>query len=125
MSPADMLRRLGDNWINYALASPMRELMTGNGRDPGEFITGLNALHVRTQLVFPQMRPPEFEAVPESDRSVRVLYCSARAGLEPFVEGLLLGIARMFGTRGNVEQITPSVPDTTAEFRFSWSTADA
>jgi Haem-NO-binding len=123
LAPAEMLRKLGDYWIDYALASPMRELMTRNGRDPGEFITGLNALHVRTQLVFPQMRPPEFEALPDSDRSVRVLYSSPRTGLEPFVEGLLMGVARMFGVQGTVERLPASGADVTAEFRFCWTPA--
>lgn len=123
LTPAEMLRKLGDYWIDYALASPMRELMTGNGRDPGEFITGLNALHVRTQLIFPQMRPPEFEAIPESEQSVRVLYWSPRAGLEPFVEGLLMGVARMFGLQGTVERLTSLGSEVTAEFRFCWAPA--
>lgn len=123
LSPAEMLRKLGDYWIDYALASPMRELMTGNGRTPGEFILGLNALHVRTQLVFPQMRPPEFEAIPEGEQAVRVLYSSPRAGLEPFVEGLLMGVARIYGMRGTVERLPPSGAEVTAEFRFGWAPA--
>ncbi|MFM7121231.1 MAG: heme NO-binding domain-containing protein [Gammaproteobacteria bacterium] len=121
LSLDDMLRRLGDYWIDYALASPMRELMARSGRDIGEFLAGLNTLHTRAQLMFTDMSPPHFETHDLTPSSVRLVYCSSRAGLEPFVEGLFLGLGRMFNLQLRARSLPPSRPDVRAEYALEWT----
>lgn len=121
LSVDDMLRRLGHYWIDYALASPMRELMARSGRDLGDFLGGLNTLHARAQLMFTGMEPPHFETYDATPCSVRLVYCSSRAGLEPFVEGLLQGLGRMFDVQVRARPLPPSRPDVTAEYHLEWT----
>lgn len=117
----NMLRRLGDYWIDYALASPMRELMARNGRDIGDFLAGLNTLHARAQLMLNGMEAPHFETHDLTADSVRLIYCSSRSGLEPFVEGLLQGLGRMFNVQLRVRLLPPSRPEVRAEYVLKWT----
>ncbi|MGA0841010.1 MAG: heme NO-binding domain-containing protein [Pseudomonadales bacterium] len=121
LTPAEFMMRLGDFWIDFALETPMRELMINNGRDPGEFIAGMNLLHVRSQLLFARMEPPRIDAEREGENAMRIIYSSRRVGFEPFFEGTLAGIARMFGMDHTLERVPASRPDSSAEYRFTWT----
>ena len=74
-------------------------MMRTHGKTAREFLLKLPLFHTRVQLIFPQLRPPEFECTEVTDNSLLLHYRTPRpAGLEPFVEGLLKGIGEMFDT---------------------------
>ena len=56
-------------------------------------------------LMFPKLQPPEFKVFEVQTASLRLLYYSHRAGLEPFVVGLLQGLGKRFGTPATVSHV--------------------
>jgi hypothetical protein len=73
--------------------------MRAHGNSAKEFLLKLPVFHARVQMIFPELRPPEFECTDVADDSLVLHYRTPRpAGLEPFVDGLLKGIGEMFGT---------------------------
>jgi hypothetical protein len=59
-------------------------------------LVNLPNFHKRIVLMFPHLRPPEFECTDVKAVSLRLHYHSHRRGLAPFVTGLLEGLGEMF-----------------------------
>lgn len=106
-APADaVLRAFGEFWVLNTALESYGPLMRAGGRTAKEFLLKLPQLHARVQMIFPELRPPEFECSDVTDESLTLHYRTSRpAGLEPFVEGLLLGIGRMFDTPLTVKSL--------------------
>jgi hypothetical protein len=49
-------------------------------------------------MMFPDLKPPEFECSEAGPTAMRLHYRSSREGLAPFVVGLLYGLGEMFAT---------------------------
>lgn len=74
------------------------------GGSLAEFISNLDQLHVGVREAMPTASMPRFRLVEASDTELVVAYVSSRAGLEPFVCGLIRGLLRRFGHNGTVSR---------------------
>ena len=54
-------------------------------------------------LMYPKLTPPEFKVDNITDNSLWVHYYSKRQGLQEFVRGLLIGLAKMYEVKVNIE----------------------
>ena len=103
------LHELGEYWIPYASRAGYAALLERGGRSLPEFLQGLDAMHSRLALTYSSGdeggRWPSFRVTDIGDASLRLHYYSKRQGLQPFVVGLLYGLAKQFGTTVEVELI--------------------
>ena len=103
--PAEkILEAFGVHWVVHTAQEGYGDLMASGGSTFREFILNLPNFHARLSMIFPHLQPPEFESYPESDRSLRLHYWSHRAGLAPFVRGLIIGLGQLFDTAVTVTQ---------------------
>lgn len=93
---ADILRTFGRHWITYARDHGYAHVFKLAGRDLKQFIRNLDNTHTRLATTFPDMDAPSFAVEDNPDGSFDVHYYSSRPGLQPFVTGLLEGLAREF-----------------------------
>jgi hypothetical protein len=95
---AEVLRTFGRWWILHTAKVGYGHLMKASGRTLPEFLINLPNFHTRIVLIYPHLRPPEFECSDVTATSLRLCYRSHRRGLAPFVTGLLEGLGEMFHT---------------------------
>ena len=101
---AKLLHELGLTWVGFAARSGHATLIDRSGRTFVEFLQHLDAMHARLTLTLPELRPPTISVSDVTADSLLVHYKSHREGLEPFVVGLLHGLAQRFGNSIEVEQ---------------------
>lgn len=106
----DLLIAFGEHWVLNTATRHYGSLLDAVGRDLRDFLRNLPNLHVRVSLVYPDLIPPRFRVVEEGPRFLRLAYSSHRAGLAPFVVGLLRGLARRFDEPVAIEQVTVRGP---------------
>jgi len=106
-APADeILKAFGEFWVLHTALESYGSLMRSSGRSVKEFLLRLPQFHTRVQMIFPDLQPPEFQCSEVTDHSLLLHYRTPRpAGLEPFVEGLVQGIGRMFDTKVGVRML--------------------
>ena len=103
--PAEqILEAFGIYWVVQTAQKGYGDLMASGGTTFREFILNLPNFHARLSMIFPHLRPPEFECREEGTQSIRLHYRSHRAGLAPFVRGLILGLGQLFDTVVAVSQ---------------------
>lgn len=102
LTVAQALEAFGRFWITYADQSAYGQVMRMNGDTLAEFLSNLDRMHATIQRVLPETRMPSFHLESSSATYVNVLYQSDRAGLEPFVRGLLQGLMIRFGDTGDI-----------------------
>jgi hypothetical protein len=96
--PAEqILESFGTHWILYTAREGYGPLLNAAGSSIGEFLSNLDALHVRVGLIMPELRPPSFQVTTVGDDTFAVRYISERDGLAPMVVGLLKGVGQHFG----------------------------
>ena len=100
----DFMFRFGEYWITFADHCAYAPLMRIAGATFPEFIENLDRLHVGVREAIPNARTPRFRVVQADNTEITVAYYSTRAGLEPFVTGLLCGLLRRFGLDGTVKR---------------------
>lgn len=100
---ADLMRAFGQYWIRYTADAGYGDLLKGVGGSFGEFLAGLDAMHGRVAMTFPDLKPPSFECEELSPARYRLHYYSDRPGLEPMVVGLVEGLAERFSQAAKVE----------------------
>jgi len=122
---AAILKAFGDFWVLNTALESYGPLMRANGRSVREFLLKLPHFHTRVQMIFPELHPPEFECSEVTDHSLLLHYRTLRpAGLEPFVEGLVHGIGRMFDERVEVRMVENRGDGANhSVFHVSWSGA--
>lgn len=101
---AEVLRLFGHFWVLHTGKQKYGALMEAGGANLRDFLLALPQFHNRILLMFPQLRPPEFVVQELDATSLSVQYYSEREGLEPFVQGLLEGLALLFRTEATVQQ---------------------
>lgn len=102
VSAADFLRSFGRHWVLVTAPQHYGALMSFAGSSFAEFLSNLDRMHDRVATMFHNLQQPSFE-VEELDRSnLKLHYRSHRAGLAPFVEGLIGGLGERFGVRVEV-----------------------
>lgn len=103
-----VLNEFGKYWIEFAYKGDYRSVMNMTGNDLFSFLGNLNRMHDSVQLSIPGARLPTFIAENAQAQSIDVTYISEREGLEPFVEGLLIGLMKHFGHDGEVRLVGPN-----------------
>lgn len=99
MPAEEVLKGFGEYWVLRTAAEAYGPMMRAGGRTLRDFLLYLPRFHAHVETVFPELRPPEFACDNVGDCSLDLRYYSPRpVGLEPFVEGLVLGLGKMFGT---------------------------
>ncbi len=97
--PAEaVLHRFGMWWILKTGREGYGHLMNSGGKTLHEFLRNLPNFHTRIMMMFPDLKPPEFECEEAGPGVLRLHYRSSRKGLAPFVVGLLYGLGEMFET---------------------------
>lgn len=104
LEPQQVLERFGRWWVLKTGRDSYGHLMSNGGRNLGEFLINLPNFHTRIVMMYPDLRPPEFECSDEGPGRIRLHYRSTRRGLAPFVTGLLYGLGEMFDTEVVVVQ---------------------
>lgn len=95
--PAAFMEELGRYWVLEFAPRDYGALLDHAGPGLFRFLENLNDLHDRITTAFIEFRPPSF-SVESIAEGTLVHYRSDRTGLEPFVLGLLQGLAERFGT---------------------------
>lgn len=100
LSSEKLLFELGQHWIDFALQTPLGKFL--NFKEGGflELLTDLDQMHSRIKMVYPELNPPRFSVLKTEtlDKSgiIELRYTSHRAGLLPFLYGLLHRIAKEY-----------------------------
>ncbi|MBI4941935.1 MAG: heme NO-binding domain-containing protein [Actinobacteria bacterium] len=101
--PAEqVLEAFGEYWMQYSAREGYGELLDLMGNDLPTFLAELDDVHERLKLSFPDLVPPSMTVSDVTDASLVVHYRSDRAGLAPFVVGLLRAAAARFGRTAEV-----------------------
>lgn len=92
----NVLMMFGEFWIIEISQKKYPNLMATGGKGFREFMLNLPTFHNRVYLTYPKLIAPEFK-VREDNDILLVEYHSAREGLAPLMEGMLIGITKLFG----------------------------
>lgn len=104
LTQEQILEAFGEYWILYTAAEGYGELLELSGDTFEEFLRGLDTMHTRVALSYPQLQPPSFRCEKCDDGTLELHYTSHRSGLAPMVIGLLRGLAKRFEVQISVEQ---------------------
>ena len=102
-SPEYVLEQFGRYWVLVVAEQSYGDLMVFGGSSFEEFVGNLDALHNRLQSLFLNWSPPSFLLEKEDSGELRLVYISKRQGLEPFVTGLLHGLAERFDNEAEIK----------------------
>ena len=105
LSVPDLLRSFGHYWIGFASRSHYAPVMRISGDTLEEFLGNLDRMHNSIRMAIPEARMPSFRVMNTRADGVDIAYSSSRAGLEPFVVGLLEGLMERFQQQGEVRQV--------------------
>lgn len=123
----DILKLFGHYWVLETAVKAYGPLMRTGGRTLKDFLLYLPRFHIHVETIFPELRPPEFTCANIGEGSLDLHYSSPRPpGLEPFVEGLVEGLGKLFETPVTIRLLRPreGVSDV-AVFRVTWEPKDA
>ena len=98
-----ILEVFGEHWILKTATEGYGDLMDASGKSLPEFLENLPNFHTRIVMMMPKLEPPRFEVTERTDNSLHLHYHTRRAGLSPFVVGLLKGLAKRFNTEIGIE----------------------
>lgn len=101
----DVLVAFGEYWIVHWAEQGYGELLDMCGNTLVEFLDGLDDMHTRLGLSFPELRPPSFRCTRQDDQRFELRYRSHRPGLASFVIGLINGLGQRFDTEVEVELV--------------------
>jgi hypothetical protein len=100
-----VLEAFGEYWVAATAQASYGDLMRLSGRTLPEFLQNLDQMHSRLALTFEHMQPPSFTCSEVTPTSLVLHYQSSRAGLLPFVVGLVKGLGEYFHTPARVEVV--------------------
>jgi len=123
---SELLRLLGHYWISDVAVQHYGSMMDAGGGTLLEFMKNLPNFHRRVKMIFPDLEPPVFKVLKESESSMELIYESKRNGLEMFVVGLLEGLAKRYQMEVKIDQRPAPGGDTDDEinrtlFVVEWS----
>jgi hypothetical protein len=107
---AELLRGFGTYWSARVGPDFYPDILGAAGTDVVSVLRNLDEMHGRVMLLYPELRPPSFTLV-EGSAGTEVVYRSDRAGLEPFVIGLLEGLGELYGTPATVTHLRGSAEE--------------
>ncbi len=94
---ARLVEEIGAFWVAFTGQQGYGSLMDQLGATFPEALANLDAMHVRVALMMPNLKPPSFRVLEQSDRRLMLAYISKRQGLVPMVIGLVKGLGRKYG----------------------------
>ncbi|MBL8683740.1 MAG: heme NO-binding domain-containing protein [Myxococcales bacterium] len=97
-----LLREFGVFWVRVVAPSQYGDLMQFTGGSLPEFLSNLDRMHDRVATIYQNLEQPSFSVETLSDTRLRLHYRSRRAGLAPFVIGLLEGLGERFATKVSI-----------------------
>lgn len=100
-----VLEAFGEYWVSRTARESYGDLMRLSGGSLAEFLQNLDQMHSRLALTFKEMRPPSFKCTEVGPESLLLHYDSERAGLLPFVVGLVKGLGAFFDTPVRIEVV--------------------
>jgi hypothetical protein len=105
--PAEkILFAFGEYWVLKVAAQSYADLMDKTGTDFLSFVKGLDHMHSRIKVTFPNYKPPSFRVEALAEDRFQLDYYSDREGLLPFVEGLMHGLATHFEQKVEIRQVS-------------------
>ncbi len=107
----DVLLAFGEFWVLSTGKKHYGSLMESGGSSFKDFILNLPNFHSRVMLYYSNIVPPEFKIDQISESEIQLHYFSIRTGLTDFMEGLILGLAKMFDTKVQVSLIQQKGPE--------------
>lgn len=107
MAPEAVLKAFGEYWILYTAQKGYGEMFEVYGANTLQFLRQLNEMHGRVESIFPEMTLPHFEVdeATVAGNVFELVYTSPRAGLAPFVEGLVVGLGKRFNEALRIEHV--------------------
>ena len=105
LDAATVLRTFGNYWVKEVATVRYADLLDRTGTDFLSFLQGLDHMHSRIKVSFPNYQPPSFRVKETSPGNLEVDYYSEREGLLPFVEGLLEGLSKHFDVDITLEHV--------------------
>jgi hypothetical protein len=119
-----ILEEFGEHWVLHTGRQGYGNLLAAGGRSLAEFLYNLPDLHTRVAMIFPDLEPPHFTVIEVAPGRLRLQYRTHRAGLAPFVIGLLHGLGQLYKTPIEVAQTVHRAPGTQCdEFVVAWTDA--
>jgi hypothetical protein len=118
----DVMHAFGEWWVLRTSKEKYGGLMEAGGQSLRAFLVNLPLFHNRIMLIYPKLAPPEFKVSHVEEKSLYVHYHSTREGLKSFVNGLLIGLGKLYDTPVNVEIIQSRDEGATHEiYKVSWN----
>lgn len=109
---ATFLRQMGEDWVKETSQGSYHSMYSLVSGGAFEFLSNLNNMHQVISAQLKELVPPSFLCEKNDDGSITIHYYSSREGLEPFVEGLLIGVCNYFEEPAAVTQVRTRDEDT-------------
>lgn len=124
--PAEqILEAFGEHWILVTAQEGYGAMMDAGGRSLPEFLRNLPGFHARVSLIYPNLKPPRFQVSDLTGTSLHLHYFSHRPGLQPFVVGLIRGLAIRFATDVSIDVVASREQGADHdEFLVTWPAAE-
>jgi hypothetical protein len=121
--PAEaILEAFGEYWVLEVAPAGYGAMLDSAGRTIPDFLENLPHFHTRVAMIFPNLQPPRFETSDRTPDSLSLHYHSARAGLEPFLVGILRGLGKRFQVAVEITHVTRRNEGADHDvFRVVWS----
>ncbi|KER24293.1 hypothetical protein T265_08029 [Opisthorchis viverrini] len=87
---------LGQSFISYLSKVGYARLLRITGSGFPEFLNELDDLHHHLQYTYPQLKPPAFVLISQTDTTVDLVYTSKREHYAHYVRGQLTKVANVF-----------------------------
>jgi hypothetical protein len=91
-----VFKLFGEFWITDISMKKYPALMSSGGITLKEFLKNLPEFHNRIYLSYPNLVAPEFRIIEEENEVFWVEYYTNRKGLTHLMEGMLIGLTKMF-----------------------------
>ncbi|GFD68963.1 hypothetical protein KUL156_02510 [Alteromonas sp. KUL156] len=102
---AVFLRQMGEDWVKETSQGSYKDMYSLVSGGAFEFISNLNNMHQVISAQLEALVPPSFLCEKNEDGSITIHYHSSREGLEPFVEGLLMGVCNHFNQPASISTV--------------------
>jgi hypothetical protein len=117
-----ILESFGEHWVLVTAKEGYGILLGMFGDNMKDFLKNLDSMHARMGTTFPKLRPPSFVCRDIDAHTSELEYHSERAGLTPFVVGLLKGLGKYFETPVDIKVISTKSESVGHDtFLLTWS----
>lgn len=106
--------------VAKTVAEKYPHVLLSRGDSLQEYLLNLPAYHNRISLIYPELTPPEFRVTGQEHNSLTLQYLYKHAGIAPYVEGYLCGIAHHFEENARVAEVPHNGSSRYKAFNISW-----